>query len=709
MYCPKAYENEKKNEDLEFERSQSTFSVSELNFILNKSDPNIMNIKNEIKKMIDNDEIISKPQEIHLLSREEQYKRALYVSSKIVDIKKRFGEIGRDQYYQTLFEEIPFVINDIVFACAFKSLASEEQMNKLYEKFQNYQYLGSYSQTEIGHGSNVQGIETTCTYIKETGEFELNSPTLTSTKFWIGGLGKLATHTIVFAQLLIPSSSSSSAQGGKLKNYGPHPFLLQVRSLEDHTPMKGIIVGDIGPKLGFNSIDNGFLRLDHVRIPRSNMLSRFFRVNENGEYEKPKHPKLIYAGMVGVRSNMIENSFVCLARAVTIAIRYSTIRKQFKSNRKDKQEKKIIEYSNQMNRIIPYLAQTFAFFFTGKRFSCEFDQMMKAVKQHQDTTLLSELHANSSGLKSLMTQSTSDGIESCRLSCGGHGYSQFSGLPYLWSNYVHMSSAEGESNLLPQQTTKYLLSILRKVLSSTTTTTNSSSGNDSSSTTGSNDIGQSVQYIKDEFESSFENINQFIQEKEINSIIHPDSLLQLFKHRSFILIKSIGESIQMQMGNGNKDIPQIWSDLNVEINHCCKAHCQLYVVQSFYDQILSLSSGGTTSSSTISVLIQLLQTYCIWIINTNFVDFLQDQYVEISQIDFLKKSLINFYKLLRPNLVPLVDSFDLCNTTLGSALGSYNGDVYSTLYKWASTQPFNKNSVPLGFNENIKPLINSKL
>ncbi|KAK5579484.1 hypothetical protein RB653_009167 [Dictyostelium firmibasis] len=693
MYCPKTYENEKKNEDLEFERSQSTFSISELNLILNKNDKNIMNIKNEIKKMIENDEIISKPQEIHLLSREEQYKRALYVSSKIVDIKKRFGEIGGDLYYQTLFEEIPFVINDIVFACAFKSLASEEQMNKLYPKFQNYQYLGSYAQTEIGHGSNVQGIETTCTYIKETGEFELNSPTLTSTKYWIGGLGKLATHTIVFAQLLIASSSNN----GNLKNYGPHPFLLQVRGLDDHLPLKGITVGDIGPKLGFNSLDNGYLRLDHVRIPRENMLSRFFRVNENGEYEKPKHPKLIYAGMVGVRSNMIENSFVCLSRAVTIAIRYSTIRKQFKANQSDKQEKKIIEYSNQMNRILPYLAQTFAFFFAGKRFSVEFDQMMIAVKKDQDTTLLSELHANSSGLKSLMTQSTSDGIESCRLSCGGHGYSQFSGIPYLWANYVHMSSAEGESNLLPQQTTKYLLSILRKV------TTDLSSSSDDKLV-----IGQSVQYIKDEFESSFENINQFIKEKSLNSILHPDSLLQLFKHRSFVLIKSIGSSIQEQMSNGNKDIPQIWSDLNVEINHCSKAHCQLYVVQSFYDQILLLSSNDT-SNSTIIVLIQLLQTYCVWIINTNFVDFLQDQYVELAQIDFLKNSLINFYKLLRPNLVPLVDSFDLCNATLGSALGSYNGDVYSTLYKWSSTQPFNKNSIPLGFNENIKPLINSKL
>jgi hypothetical protein len=40
-------------------------------------------------------------------------------------------------------------------------------------------------------------------------------------------------------------------------------------------PLKGIKVGDIGTKLGYNSKDNGFLMFDQVRIPRTNMLNRF--------------------------------------------------------------------------------------------------------------------------------------------------------------------------------------------------------------------------------------------------------------------------------------------------------------------------------------------------------------------------------------------------------------------------------------------------
>ena len=40
----------------------------------------------------------------------------------------------------------------------------------------------------------------------------------------------------------------------------------------------GVDVGDIGPKFGYSSVDNGFLYLDNVRIPRENMLMRYSQV-----------------------------------------------------------------------------------------------------------------------------------------------------------------------------------------------------------------------------------------------------------------------------------------------------------------------------------------------------------------------------------------------------------------------------------------------
>jgi len=42
--------------------------------------------------------------------------------------------------------------------------------------------------------------------------------------------------------------------------------------------LTGVTLGDIGPKFGFDSTDNGFLRFNHVRIPRENLLMKYAQV-----------------------------------------------------------------------------------------------------------------------------------------------------------------------------------------------------------------------------------------------------------------------------------------------------------------------------------------------------------------------------------------------------------------------------------------------
>lgn len=81
-------------------------------------------------------------------------------------------------------------------------------------------------------------------------------------------VGKTCNYAVVAAQLYT-----------KGKCYGIHMFIVQLRSLEDHKPLPGITVGDIGDKFGYDTLDNGFLRLDNVRIPHENMLMRYARVN----------------------------------------------------------------------------------------------------------------------------------------------------------------------------------------------------------------------------------------------------------------------------------------------------------------------------------------------------------------------------------------------------------------------------------------------
>lgn len=38
--------------------------------------------------------------------------------------------------------------------------------------------------------------------------------------------------------------------------------MVQIRSLDTHLPLKGVKVGDLGTKFGYNSKDNGWLMFD---------------------------------------------------------------------------------------------------------------------------------------------------------------------------------------------------------------------------------------------------------------------------------------------------------------------------------------------------------------------------------------------------------------------------------------------------------------
>jgi acyl-CoA oxidase len=54
----------------------------------------------------------------------------------------------------------------------------------------------------------------------------------------------------------------------------------------------------MGPKLGYNAKDNGWLIFDNVRVPRTNMLSRFAYIDKDGSLEIRGNPKAIYQTMV---------------------------------------------------------------------------------------------------------------------------------------------------------------------------------------------------------------------------------------------------------------------------------------------------------------------------------------------------------------------------------------------------------------------------
>ena len=111
-------------------------------------------------------------------------------------------------------------------------------------------------------------------------------------------------------------------------------FFVQLRDEETHMPLPGIDIGDIGKKMGFHGVNNGYLGFKNVRIPRTNMLMRHAQVLEDGTFIKSPADVLTYFTMVFSRCHIARNSATMLAMAATISTRYSAVRRQSPINPK---------------------------------------------------------------------------------------------------------------------------------------------------------------------------------------------------------------------------------------------------------------------------------------------------------------------------------------------------------------------------------------
>jgi acyl-CoA oxidase len=146
----------------------------------------------------------------------------------------------------------------------------------------------------------------------------IHSPTLTSAKYWPGELGKFSCYAIVYAKLMIDGRS-----------FGVHPFMVQLRNIENYDPMPGVELGDIGAKFGYSAKDNGYCIFNQVRIPRSNMLRRFAEVEKDGNFLIKGDLKTLYSVMLYIRVTIAIGSPKYLGMALTIATRYAAVRRQF--------------------------------------------------------------------------------------------------------------------------------------------------------------------------------------------------------------------------------------------------------------------------------------------------------------------------------------------------------------------------------------------
>ncbi|KAK3671876.1 hypothetical protein LTR78_008242 [Recurvomyces mirabilis] len=653
------------SELLEQERSKSKINVDTLSAFLHSREG--LARKRRVLKILENDKVFNKEQN-YFAGRIDRFETALARAKKLRQLVIRHGWDNDDRMVanELISEPGPYGLHESMFLITLRDQGSPEQHERFLKQAEKYKYIGCYAQTELGHGSNVRGLETTATWNTEDQTFTIDSPTLTASKWWIGSLGRTANHAVVMAQLIING-----------KSHGPHPFVVQIRDMSTHEPLKDIHIGDIGPKFGYNTMDNGFLLFNKVKVPHISMLARHSRVDpKTNKYVKPSSPSLVFGTLTWVRSTIVMQAGGVLARGVTIATRYCAFQDRDAPSDAGG-ENQVLNYTTVQIRLLPLLATTFALHFTGKAMMALYGASQKKMSQdvgkvggpergagpeetHSGSDLLADLHATSCGLKSLASYTAVEGLEVCRRACGGHGYSSFSGIGSWYADYLPTATWEGDNYMLTQQVARYLLKSARSVLK----------GNEPS-----NDTTAIL--------ANF--LARQDQGAAFDVLGNDADIVAAYAWRSaFLTFEALKHRDEQK---------KAWNDLLVDFYRLSRAHSQYMVVKNFYETLQSPPSD--LDPETLGVLHKLFRLYALHTLESEASEFYTSSAVTVRQIQLARTSAVmKLLQDIRPHAVRLVDSWDFPDWQLDSSLGRYDGKVYEDMFHRASElNPLNRITV----------------
>jgi acyl-CoA oxidase len=335
-----------------------------------------------------------------------------------------------------------------LFAGSIQRLGTEYHQQKYLLGAASADLMGCFAMTEIGHGSNVQGLETSAIYHHDTGSFLLHSPSYSAGKNYIGNAAEDGRLAVVFAQLEVNG-----------QKHGVHAFLVPIRG-EDGIPLPGVTIEDNGLKMGLNGVDNGRIWFDHVDVPRLEMLNRFAEVTADGQYRSDIQSQgarffTMIGTLVSARISIAVAANSAAKSALTIATRYAARRRQFGSP-KATRETLLLDYPAHQRRLCPLIAKVFALHF-ALQYLIDLNDTIHPGNSRSLETL-------AAGLKAVSSWNATQTTQTCREACGGEGYLAVNRIGALKADTDIFTTFEGDNTVLMQLVAKNLLSELRDKL-----------------------------------------------------------------------------------------------------------------------------------------------------------------------------------------------------------------------------------------------------
>ncbi|GAB6023199.1 acyl-Coenzyme A oxidase [Chamberlinius hualienensis] len=580
-----------------------------------------------------------------------EYRRKLLPEHSMLDVPKNCAIIRCFALIDNS-AMIKMFLSEAAFETTLLSLGSEQHFPILQEKRDGNLITGMLI-TEMSHGSNLKGLQTTATYDPETQEFVINTPNIGATKCWVGNLGKHATWGLLYAQLQTQDN----------KSRGLHVFVIPLRNPKTHQPFPGVVIGDMGPKIGLDGIDNGFVIFSNYRVPQRCLLNKNSDFNAKGKYKASikDHSKRFSTSLGALTFGRLAIIRICavnLMKCLTIAVRYSAVRRQFGIN--GDEELPVLEYQLQQFRLIPSIAAMYALECFSKLYTTQYIgfylQLMSNEVENKEVAT-AELHAVCSSVKAVASWTVRDAIQNCREACGGHGYLKISELGNLRGDHDANMTYEGECNVLIQQTSNHLINILK-----------------------SKKAGQTVLSpcgVLDFFNNFDEILATTLSNMKIDEIFPTEVILNAYKWLICYLANKSDQQIDEQLRHGSDVFTARNNSQVFHLRDLAIAFAEYVVLLRFSEMISNPSLPAEISA----VLQRLYSLHGLCCLEKHLVTLYEGGYISGPNVTkLIHQTILNLCHDLKDDAVSLVDVFAPPDYVLNSPLGASDGHVYEHLY-----------------------------
>lgn len=639
---------------LEAERRRTSFDVELMTNLLDEG-AHITRLKRLERLRLLRDPYLAHSVSPHDLTRPEAREKAMQQIRRVAEIRRTI----KDAEHRRVFGEIVsrfdeslsmrLYVHFTLFNETIWAQGTDEQYARWRDDIEEMRVIGCFAMTELGHSSHLRGLETTATFERATGEFVLHSPTLTSTKWWIGMAGQTATHTVALAQLVVD---------GQVR--GPHWFIVPLRT-PDGRLCVGVTCGDVGAKAGRHGLDNGWIQFTHVRVPRENMLMRWAAVSAAGEFRAADNAAIQYNTLVGERIVSVAGMQTHLLNALTVAVRYGLVRRQ------GAHDEQIMDFQSHYAVLMPLLAGAYGLHFARLALYQRWTRIQALAQTQRDAFLkaLPDIHAISASCKAHLGWWVADALELCRRSMGGHAYSAYAGIASVMNDYGVITTGGGDNVVLAQQHARLLLAALRH-----------------------NANSDAAPFIRDAPAAP-----------PAAAPLTAPAVVAAYRALSATLVRAVGGRVAADVGAG-RDLEAAWNAHLLDLVAASRAATFHFWLAAYHDGV-----EGVADPRLRAALAPLAALLALHLLIRDAALFLEHRLLSPDHLAQVRAKrtlppysplcsesphappVVELSRDVRQNAAGLIDAFDLPDHFVRSPLGAHDGNVYGRYFAAVTAAP----------------------